>query len=163
MKNVLALDLSTKASGYAVSIDGELKDHGVIKSSSTNVYKRILIMRNEINELIKKYNVTEVVMEEVPGGATGNSHTQKVLLNLQGVIATSAFELNNKIIIDFLQSSEWRSNIGIHTGRGIKRAELKEKDIAWANAHYNLALDNDDEADALCLLAAYGNKKVSVW
>lgn len=43
---LLALDLSTKSSGYAVGEDGVLKSYGCITASSRDVVKRIIKMRD---------------------------------------------------------------------------------------------------------------------
>lgn len=58
-----------------------------------------------------------------------NVRTYKVLTWLQGAIALKAFELNNKISLEYVYPSEWRKKIGIHTGRGIKRDVLKKASI----------------------------------
>lgn len=43
---ILALDLSTKQSGYALGMDGELEKHGFISASNNNPIKRIIKMRD---------------------------------------------------------------------------------------------------------------------
>ena len=43
---VLALDLSTKQSGYALGMDGELEKYGFFSASDKNPIKRIIKMRN---------------------------------------------------------------------------------------------------------------------
>lgn len=54
-----------------------------------------------------------------------NTNTYKKLTWLQGVIVVSVYEINKDIEIDFVNSSAWRSEIGIKTGRGVKRTTLK--------------------------------------
>ena len=49
--------------------------------------------------------------------------------------------------------------MGIKTGRGIKRASLKEADIAFVEETFGITV-NDDEADAICIGFAH-NKEVS--
>lgn len=159
--NILALDLSSKSSGWATEIDDKL-EYGCITSSSTDKNKRIIIMREGVIELIKKYNITKVIMEEVRPETYDkdeeelyshlrNSQTAKTLYWLQGVIAIAIYEYNKKIDIDFIQPNSWRSKIGIKTGAGIKRDVLKQKDIEYVKNNFNLDV-NDDEADAIGIL-----------
>ena len=152
--NVLALDSSTKRTGYAFFKEDQLQ-YGAIASASTNVERRIGIMRDEIIKIIKENDIDTVVMEEVrPDGY--NNRTGKVLHWLQGCIVVAIFELNPKIKVEFIGPSSWRSVIGIQ-GYRIKRDQQKQKDIEYANKTYNLELkpSQDDEADAIGILAAY--------
>jgi Holliday junction resolvasome RuvABC endonuclease subunit len=87
-------------------------------------------MRDNIVEIIKKYNIEQITIEEVRTDYK-NAHTYKILTWLQGVIAIAVYEINPKIEITYIQPSSWRSKIGIHTGRGIKREELKKADIDY--------------------------------
>lgn len=155
MKNILALDLSTKSSGWAVRC-GENEIHsGVITSTSAEVEKRILIMRDAIVELLKKYNIDTIVIEDVrPDGY--NNHTARVLMWLQGIIHIGVYEYNKNIKIELIGASSWRSKIGIQ-GYRITREIQKQKDIEYANQKFGLSLTptQDDEADALCILASF--------
>ena len=54
------------------------------------------------------------------------------------------------IEIEYIYPSSWRSIIGIRTGRGIKRASLKDKDINFVKDTFNIIV-NDDEADAILI------------
>jgi Holliday junction resolvasome RuvABC endonuclease subunit len=147
------LDLSSRSSGWAIGDGSKLIDHGCITSASASNIKRIIIMRDNIKEIINKYDVKEIVIEEVRTDYK-NAHTYKILTWLQGIIAVVAYEINPKITITYIQPSSWRSTIGIHTGRGIKRAELKEADIAYVKNKYNIEV-NDDEADAICIYDSF--------
>lgn len=155
MDRILALDCSTKSTGYACYDDNKNLVYGVITASSTSLEKRISIMRDGILDLIKKYNINKVVLEEVRPDNI-NINVTKALTWLQGCIAVALYEFNKKIEIEFIGPSSWRSKIGIQ-GYRIKREEQKKKDIAYANKHFNLTLgsDQDDEADAICILAAH--------
>lgn len=153
--NILFLDLSTKSSGVAIgNEDGDLLYYDCIQSSSSNVIQRIIVMRDGIQQIIKEYNIQKIVAEEVHAD-TPNNHTNKVLLWLQGVIAVLAFEtIVPPIEIEFVQASSWRSKIGIKTGRGIKRSEVKQADMDYVKNKYGIEA-NDDICDAICLHNAY--------
>jgi Holliday junction resolvasome RuvABC endonuclease subunit len=156
---ILALDLSSKSSGICVADGNKIIHHECVTSASTSNIKRIIIMRNRISEIIKEYNITQIVIEEVRTDYK-NIHTYKILTWLQGAIVIAAFEVNPKIEITYLQPSEWRAAIGIHTGRGIKREELKKADIKYVEEKYGITV-NDDEADAICIYDAFASKNCS--
>jgi Holliday junction resolvasome RuvABC endonuclease subunit len=153
MKNILSLDLSSKSSGWCVGDGEKIIDYGCITSASTSNIKRIIIMRDNITEINKKYDIKEIVIEEVRTDYK-NAHTYKILTWLQGVIVTTAYEINAKINITYIQPSSWRAMIGIHTGRGIKREELKKADIAYVKNKYNIEA-NDDICDSICIYDAF--------
>lgn len=152
--NVLALDLSTKSTGYAIQIDNKIIDYGYVASTSKKLEKRIFIIKEKIKELILQYKIDTIVIEEVtPQNNFPNIY--KALTMLHGVINVVVFEINPKIEIKRMMASSWRKLIGIKTGKGIKREELKQEDIKKIKEIYNIDTINDDIADALCILAAY--------
>lgn len=158
MNNILALDASTKRTGYAYFDKNNNLQYGVISSAATAPERRIGIMRDKIIEIIKENDINEVILEEVrPDGY--NAHTGKLLTWLQGSIVIAIFEYNKNIKINFIGASSWRSIIGIQ-GYRIKRNQQKEKDITFVNQKYNLNLTSsqDDEADAIGILTAYTTK-----
>ena len=154
MANILAIDASTRRTGYAYFKDGQIQ-YGAISSSSGYPEKRIGIMRDEILKIIQQENIDTIILEEVRPDGT-NQHTGKLLTWLQGCIAIAVFEYNKNIKVDFIGASSWRSQLGIQK-YGVKRDGYKALDIAYANRTYNLNLTSemDDEADAICILTAY--------
>ena len=147
--NILALDLGSKSTGWAVAEDGIYTSSGCITASSIDYIARIYKICETIAELIKKYNIDKIYCEEVR--PEQNSHTQKVLIQLQSKVVFVAWEINKKITVDFLTPSAWRAAVGIRTGRGVKREELKAADIKYVEITYGKKV-NDDEADAIGLL-----------
>lgn len=154
MNNILAIDASSKATGQCVGNKDGIIDYGCITSSSTDVIKRILIMRDGLSDLIKKYDIKEIVLEEVRTDYK-NAHTYKILTWLQSAIVIAAYEIDKKIKVEYLQPSAWRAAVGIHTGRGVKRDTLKKADIDYVNATYNLNISSDDIADAIGVYSGY--------
>lgn len=149
---ILTLDLSTKSSGWGFGQDAILKQHGCITVSSRMVEQRIIKMRNQIIALIHRYNPDKIIMEQVRPEV--NSHTNKVLMWLQGIVVIATYECKKSIQIEFIGASEWRAAIKIKQGRGIKRDEVKTYDIQYVKNKYNITV-NDDEADAICLFDSY--------
>lgn len=155
---VLALDLSTKCSGWSVFEDTKLLASGEAKAASNDVIARIKKITSQIMEIIQQYpNIETVILEEVrpeDSSSGGNLHTQKVLMWLQASIIFALYEENKKIKIEYVYPSEWRKQCGIRTGRGIKRTSLKQADIDFVKQNYNLDV-SDDEADAIGIGHAY--------
>lgn len=153
---ILALDLSTKQSGYALGMDGELEKHGFISASNNNPIKRIIKMRDQITKILKIYNIKKIIMEQVR--PEYNSHTMKVLMWLQAAIVIAAYEIDPQIQCEFIGASSWRAQLKIKQGRGVKRNQLKPQDIQYVKNKYNIQV-NDDEADAICIFDAYWLKQ----
>lgn len=176
---ILALDASTKNSGYAIFKDKELIKYGCIQSSKTNVIERILIMIKEIDNLITEYQIDKVILEEVlpkneayDDGANHHANPKvfKPLMWLQGGIALMIYVNHNQkqekeIEIEYILPNSWRSKVGIRTGRGIKRENLKIADIKFAKDTFGIDV-NDDVADACGIGWAYikdSQKQVFNW
>ena len=151
---ILAIDASSKASGVAVFDNQDLIHYDCYTAYSKDLIKRIKKMVLCIDELLMKYpNIEKVILEEVhpENNNTINMQTQRALMWLQGEIVIMLHDKYPKIKVEYVFPSQWRSLCGIHTGRGIKRASLKEKSIEFVNKKYNLNLTNDDISDAICL------------
>ena len=158
-KVILALDPSTKSTGWAIYTNDSLTDYGVISAGSTNLFHRIDKMIEELNNIIKKYNPTEVAMEDViPADVKHNMNVFNALKYLQGYILHTLDD--NKIVnYKFYTASEWRSKCGIGTGPGIKRGSLKPQDIAFVKKYFDITV-NDDIADAICIGYAHTHKPI---
>lgn len=152
--NYLFLDLSSTSSGWCVADDkGKLLDYGCITSSSTLVLKRLEVMKDNVQKIARQYNIKKAIAEEIPG-LYNNNRTYKILSWVQGVVMLALYEVNPVIQLEFMQSSQWRSKIGIKTGRGIKRETLKKADIQYVKDTYGIDA-NDDICDSICLKDAY--------
>ena len=163
---LLALDLSTKSSGWAVFADKELIDQGCIVASSTDLYKRIHKMIDELNEIILNNSIDIVVVEEVrPDTGIVNLNTHRALMFLQAELMFLLHDKQPRIKVELVQPSSWRKNCGIKTGKGIKRDSLKQQDILFAKEQQQVNV-NDDIADAICIGHSYlvsGNSKQGAW
>lgn len=156
---ILALDLSTKSSGWACFNNGQLTTHGCITSASTDLIKRIHVMTDGVKTILNQEpEIQKLIIEEVRpegGYGVGNQKTHKALMWLQAAIAFLIHDEFPSIEIEYIYPSSWRATLGIKNGRGIKRTTLKEADIAFVQNKYNINV-NDDEADAICIgLAQY--------
>jgi len=146
---ILALDLSTKASGFAIYEDKKLIDYGCITAASSNLFNRIDKMIEELTKILQKYKFDCVYIEDVfPEDVHNNRNVFDALKYLQGYVLHLLNDFKLKHI--FYTASEWRAKCGIHTGRGIKRESLKPQDIAFVKRQFGLNV-NDDIADAICI------------
>lgn len=87
---------------------GKLKDWGLITSASTDLIKRIYIMKDGIQEILSKSKVDKIVVEEVRpegGYGVGNQKTHKALMWLQAAIAFMVYDFNKKIEIEYIYPS----------------------------------------------------------
>lgn len=150
---ILSIDASTKSSGWAIYEGTQLKNYGCITSSSTDLFKRIHKMVDEIDILIANNNISKLILEEVrPDDVGGRSNlaTHKALMFLQGAIAMLIHDKYPKITIEYLYPSEWRKCCKIKTGRGVVRETVKQRDIRFVQEEFGITV-NDDIADAIGL------------
>ena len=147
-QNIISLDLSSKSTGWCIYYDNKIQSYGCLYTSSKDVIARIYYMRDNLREIVNKYNIKKAIIEEVRTDYQ-NIHTYKVLTWLQAAIIFMFYDIDKNIEIEFMQPSEWRNKIGIRTGKGIKREELKKADIEYVK---------NDVCDSICLLDAYLSK-----
>jgi Holliday junction resolvasome RuvABC endonuclease subunit len=167
--NILALDASTKSTGFAIYQGTTLKHYGCITSSSTDLFKRIHKMVDEIKPLIQEYQIDKIILEEVrPDDIGGHSNlaTHKALMYLQGAICMMVHDTYPKVTTDYLYPSEWRKCCKIKTGRGVVRETVKQRDIRFVEETFGIKV-NDDIADAIGLGYAHlhpgGEEEMLVW
>lgn len=154
---ILGVDASSKATGYAVYEDGQLKDYGCITSASTDLIKRIHKMVDGLDELITKHSINKIILEEVRPdeiGSRSNIKTFKALTWLQGAIAIMVHDKHPTAAIEYLYPSEWRKYCKIKTGRGVVRETVKQRDIRFVEEQFGIKV-NDDIADAIGIGYAY--------
>ena len=153
---ILALDLSTRSTGWAIFENQKLIDYGCITATSTNVLNRINKITKELKEICNKYKPDDIIVEEVlPEDVKHNQTVFKALVYLQASVALLMNEYDKKL--NFYVSSEWRKKCGIRTGRGITRDMVKAADIKFVKDNYNIEA-NDDICDAICIGHAFVNK-----
>ena len=156
--NILAIDASTKSSGYAVFKNTTLVDYKCITASSTDLIKRIHKIVDGIDEVLNKYEINKIILEEVrPEMGLQNIQTHRALMWLQGQIAVMVHDKHPGITIEYVYPNEWRAKCGIKTGAGVKRQSLKPADIKFVKDTYGLDV-NDDIADAIGIGHAYVNQ-----
>lgn len=110
--------MSTQKTGYAVfEIDNTVKtliDYGCIEKLSTDESdwrKRITYMANKLGEIMSKYDIDRVYIEDVPP-IINNSQTVKTLGALQGIVlgVMGVFDVE----VEFIPVATWKTKLGIN-------------------------------------------------
>lgn len=90
---ILALDQSSNKNGWAVFKDNFLIAHGLIVLNNKNpVGERLVELKDKTIQLIKKYNIDKVALEDIQLQA--NIYTYKVLAEVLGILEATLTELN---------------------------------------------------------------------
>lgn len=152
---VLSIDASTKSTGFALFDNKKLVGYKCVTASSSDLATRIKKMVNALYDILEKYDIDIIVLEEVrPEQGLQNIKTHKALMYLQGAFYLLIQEQFKQIKIEYLYPNEWRSKCGIKTGAGVRRQSLKPADIKFVKDTYGLDV-NDDIADAIGIGHAY--------
>lgn len=153
---ILALDQSSRVTGWAVFADGDLVEYGKFDASTvgTDFGKRLTYIQKKISSLIENYNIEQIVFEEIQLQNTvgNNVVTFKTLAYVQAAIIILLHNLN--IPYEIIASSSWKSTLSI---RGRARAEQKRNAQAYVNTTYGIKA-TQDECDAICIGAHYIKK-----
>lgn len=111
---VLGLDMSSQKSGYALFVNGKLKDYGLWELNSSTEHdwrQRIAFMADCVNKYCRGRAVDIIYVEDVPP-ILENTQTIKVLSALQGMLISVATQYD--IEIKFIPVKTWKQKIGIN-------------------------------------------------
>lgn len=137
---MLALDTSTKISGWALYIDGKYIKSGRINfSDERNTGIRVKRMCLALAEVIKDNSPSLVVIEQMP--STRNANTTRLLSRVIG--AVYFFCVSNGITYYEIPVYDWRGAVGIPN-----TSQVKSDSIDRVARVYNKIVD-DNEADAI--------------
>lgn len=156
-KRLLALDQSSRITGWAVFEDKKLLNYGKFTITDDRGEVRLYKIRQKVKELIETYNINEVVMEDIQlqESKINNIATFKILAQVLGVIQELLVELD--IPQAAVVSSSWKSTLGI---KGRTRPDQKRNAAAWVQQTYGIE-PSQDTVDAICIGEHYLKKKVS--
>jgi Holliday junction resolvasome RuvABC endonuclease subunit len=145
---VLALDQSTRVSGYTVFDNGEYVHSGMIDMSKSKLEtgKRSFEMAKAIWKIIKQYKPEYLILEETQQQT--NAKIVIVLSRLQGMIIGYAEAHGVKVHI--LEPAKWRKALSYSQGPKVKRAELKQQSIDYVKENLGMDLP-EDQAESCCI------------
>ena len=150
---ILALDISTTSTGYSIFENKKLIAYGVIAPTG-KVLTRIEKIADEINLLMLEYKPDIIYAEEPePAFVKNNIDVYRKLTFAHGAISIVLNHYSKEMKL--CSANHWRKQVGIKTGPGIVRAQLKPLDIAKANELFKLNTQNDDLADAILIGWSY--------
>ena len=148
---LLALDQSSRISGWAVFDNNKLIAHGKIVTTHPDIGDRLNCIRKEVISLIDKYNIEEVVFEDIQlqSGIANNVATFKILAEVFGVLEELFTEIH--MPHQAVLSTVWKSGLSI---KGRERATQKKNAQKFITDTYNLRM-SEDESDAACIGTYY--------
>ncbi len=153
---LLALDQSSRITGWAFFEDNKLVKHGKFELTHSDFGVRLKSIRNKIIELINTYEPNEVVFEDIQ--LQENVQTFKQLAEVYGVVYELLTELNIKN--DAILASSWKSTLGI---KGKDRPAQKRNAQKYIVENYNIK-PTQDECDAICIgLHRIANNNPNDW
>lgn len=148
--NLLALDQSSRVSGYAIFQEDELVQSGTFSVTDEDVSKRLVKIRNYIINLLETYNIDQVAMEDIQmQKQINNVNTHKILAEVLGVCEELCQERH--IPHELVHSQSWKSTLKI---KGTRREEQKKSAQAYVASTYNKKV-SQDESDAICIGTHY--------
>lgn len=150
MSKVLAFDQSSKITGWSYFADKKYVSSGVIdKHKISDIDIRIGEMGISICKKINELKPDFVIIEDVQ--AQNGVSTVISLSRLQGFILGWCYVHN--VAVKIIKPSEWRKELHIKQGTGVKRAELKAQSIDFIKNTYGLSL-SEDESESMCINVA---------
>lgn len=140
---LLALDQSTRITGWAVYENNKLIQYGKIIEDSDSLAERLVGVRNKIIKLLIDYNIDEVAIEDIQ--EQNNIQTFKALAEVYGVLE----ELFKEKHIPYrtVYASSWKSTCGV---KGRARADQKRNAQLYVANTYGIKA-TQDECDAICI------------
>lgn len=148
MTKLVSIDSSTKKTGMALFIDGELKEYTLLDHEKVrDVDVRMNLMIRDILEKLQEWKPDIVYIEE-PKGEGQNVAMVKKLSEIIGAVRAWCVWKNREYFE--IQPSQWRKWCGIPQGRGVKREVLKAAAMDFVKKHFGIDT-NDDTADSICI------------
>lgn len=152
MHKLLALDQASRVTGWAYFEDSELKQFGKFTANDDDIGERLFYIKNQVKNLIDKYEIDEVVFEDIQFQKSVNGisvpenvKTFKMLAMVFGIVYELCVEL--KIPRTAVLAATWKSKLGI---QGKQRNEQKKNAQRFIKEQYNIKC-TQDECDAICI------------
>lgn len=156
--NILALDQSSRTSGYAIFQEGKLVNSGTFTYDDDDISLRLVKIRNKVISLIQQYEINKILLEDIQlQGQTNNVTTYKVLAEVLGVLEELSREMS--IPHEIIHSQTWKSTLDI---KGRDRATQKKNAQLYVLETYQKKV-SQDESDAICIGSSYIQSKKSAF
>ena len=145
---ILALDQSSRISGWAIFEDDELKASGtIVINPNYNLGERLHKIRTEVKDLIQSQNIEKVYLEDIyaDGQHVNNISTFKTLAEVFGVLFELCVDLN--IPVEAVLAVKWKSVVGI---KGRTRSDQKKNAKTHVYDKFKIKA-TEDQSDAICI------------
>ena len=153
---ILALDQSSKITGYAIFEENKLIKSGTYNATGSNLDYRLEKIRQWLNNIITVENIDKVFLEDIQleNNIGNNVSTYKILAEVIGVITELLVEL--KVDYEILASNVWRKRLSLWAP---DRAACKQRAKQYVKTKYKLDV-SEDTCDAICIGEAGLNTKI---
>lgn len=142
---ILALDVSTTSTGYALYVGDKLTKFGFIKPTGKGWLVRVRKMADKVTKLDKEYSIDTVVIEDT--FFLKNIKTVKKLCLAQGILLG---QLPETELIQVFPNT-WKKHFGLGKGKATRDVQ-KQTSISVAETLFLISAKiNDDEADAILM------------
>lgn len=146
-RRILALDQSSRTTGYSIYTDGALETFGHFTYTDDDIGERLMKIRQKVDSLINKYDITELVLEDIQLQANvgDNVATFKKLAEVFGVLYELGTEKDLKV--SAVLAVQWKNGLKFKTKH---REDQKREAQALVNTTFQVKA-TQDEADAICI------------
>lgn len=146
--NLMGLDLSSTNSGVAIFVDKKYVYSTVIKPIGTT-HKRLNYIVDELEKIIEKYNIQQVVIEDIYL-QKDKQYVFKLLSGLQHCVCCMLSRKN--ISFELITAKQWREHSGVsNKGRDASKNSSIKKTIEKYGVH------REDESEAINICQGYIN------
>lgn len=168
-KSFCSIDASTNSLAYAYFEDGQLDNYGKIKFFGNDIYDKIVDTSHKTRAFFSRWNdLDHIVIEQVI--YLNSPKTAANLAMSHGALVASAAlaGVNHIASVSPMQWQNWAGNkrLTIDEKASIRAANpnkseswyksqerlyRKQRTIKFVNEKYNIKIDDDDVADAICI------------
>ena len=157
---ILALDQSSRTTGYAIFEAGVLLTSGTFTVSNPDLGERLVKIRQTVEKLVDENGVDKVAFEDIQlqNNVPNNVATYKILSEVLGVV--QEFCAEREMPYEIVHSQTWKSALNI---KGRTRPEQKKNAQKYVLDTYSLKV-SQDESDAICIgTYAMNNADLTIW
>lgn len=160
VKRILALDQSTRITGWSIYDSGELVKYGTFITDLDDEIQRDRAIKNWLINMVNNWKPEYVGLEGIQYQQNMGVTTFETLARLQGILMETLLELN--IEYSICPTNTWRAHCQV---KGKTRIDKKRSMQLLAKQWFDISV-TDDEADAIGIgkyVAEVLNKKVQIY
>ena len=159
-KRILALDQSTRITGWSIYDSGELIKYGTFITDLDDEIQRDRAIKNWLINMVNNWKPEYIGLEGIQYQQNMGVTTFETLARLQGILMETLLELN--IEYSICPTNTWRAHCQV---KGKTRIDKKRSMQLLAKQWFDISV-TDDEADAIGIgkyVAEVLNKKVEIF